>query len=249
MRYRAIIVLMVIFFSRVASQTPTPITDSPDDYLRFEDDSFISCLTTYFPSVFIKNEIDLKIFLRSKKFRSLRREFGDRRAMDFIFVRAMRLTNNNTAMALLLTTFSCFDHRTLGFKIPIFNLFFPLSNESEEEFHRRLSNLPAHLFADSPADTAGDRDKLQHFFGSAFLTYIFESKGSADRFGEFIEQGEDAIVVGGVNDERDKRANREGQRFGQALLEDNHRLPSELLRKSLTKEKVSFMDSHCVGVW
>jgi hypothetical protein len=46
---------------------------------------------------------------------------------------------------------------------------------------------------------------------------------------EFIEWGEDLFVVGGANDERDMRANRQGTAFGMALLEDETPLPSTYL--------------------
>jgi hypothetical protein len=77
---------------------------------------------------------------------------------------------------------------------------------------------------------AGDRDKLQHFFGSAFLSYSFESSGSAERVGDAIELGEESFVVGGVSDERDGRANHHGQMFGLTLLRDEDVRPSDFLQ-------------------
>jgi hypothetical protein len=243
------ILMMFVLLVPASAQVSAPPNDSLSGYLQFEDSSPASCLITYLPPFFFQHEIELKSFIRSKKFRLLRKEFGDRRAIDVIFVHAMNLTNNNTAVALFLSMLACFDHRTVGLRIPVFNLFFPLTNESEDEYNRRVANLPSRLFSDSPPDSNGDRDKVQHFFGSAFLSFIFESRESANRFGDFIEEGEEAIIVDGVNDERDKSANREGQRFGVALLDDNHRYPSTYLRKSLKKVGMSFDNSHCIGVW
>ena len=173
--------------------------------------------------------MELKSFISSATFKKIRKRFGDPRAVDAIYIRAMQLTNNNTAIALLLSTFATFDHRLVGLKVPIFELFFPLTDESEEEYHRRVRNLPSRLYSDTPSDRQGDHDKLQHFFGSTFLTFTFESPQGAERIGDFIEEGEEAFIVGGVRDDRDKRANRQGRRFALALLEDNHRLPSEFL--------------------
>ncbi len=249
MRACGTILVLIGLVVPAVSQPSNPADDSLSEYFKFDDAPLYSCLFTYFPPVFIQHDMELKSFIRSKRFRALRRTVGDRRAMDIIFVRAMRLTNNNTAMALLLATLSSFDHRVVELRIPLFNIFFALSNESEEEFVRRLVNLPSRLFIDSPADSSADRDKLQHFFGSAFLTYIFESRASADRFGEFIENEEEDLIVGGVNDDRDRRMNREGQRFGSALLEDNHSLPTMFLRESLAHDKVSSEEYHCIGVW
>jgi hypothetical protein len=223
--------------------------DSLESYFRFEDASPLSCLFTYFPPLLIQHEMELKQFVRSHRFGLLRKVYGDRRAVDAIFVRAMRLTNNNTAISLLLSALASFEHRTVGFRVPVFRLFFPLSDESETEFSKRVANLPSRLFEDSPNDAHGDRDKLQHFFGSAFLTFIWESDGAAERFGDFVERAEDAVIVEGVDDDRDRNANREGQRFALHLLDDNHRLPSEFLKKRLLPSGLSVGQVNCIGVW
>jgi hypothetical protein len=124
------------------------------------------------------------------------------------------------------------EHRNFGIRIPVVGplLWVPLTSEFPEEFHKRVHALPTRLYADTPPDSDGDRDKLQHFFGSAFLSYTFESPGVSERIGEFIEWGEDKFVVEGALDERDNRANRQGQRFGLWLLSDDSVRPSRFLR-------------------
>ncbi len=233
MRTVMLIAVVCVLQPRVApAQAVLPPPDSLARYFRFDDPPPLACLLTYFPPFFIQHEIDMKRFVRSRALARIRRACGDLRAVDAVYIRAMQLTDNNTAMALLIATFACFDHRTVGLRIPLFSLFFPLTDESEEEFVRRVANLPSRLYSDTPPGAAGDRDKLQHFFGSAFFTFIFESRDAADRVGEFIENGEEVFIVGGVNDERDRRANHHGQDFGLALLDDNHRLPSEFFHPS-----------------
>ena len=249
MRFWGTILMLLLLISRVPAQRQEAQEDSLPDCLRFEESSPFGCFLTYLPPFLFQYEFGMKSFIRSRHFSTLRKKFGDRRAIDIIFVRAMNLTHNNTAISLLLSSVACFEHRTVGLKVPVFNLFFPLTNESEDEFDRRVANLPTRIFADSPPDSSGDRDKLQHFFGSAFLSFIFESRASADRIGEFIEEGEEAFIVGGVNDDRDKRANRDGQRFGSALLDDNHLYPSTYLHKSLKRVGMMFDNSYCIGVW
>jgi hypothetical protein len=221
----------MIFVVPNAASSQTAETDSLSSYFEFEDASPLSCLFTYFPPFFIQHGIELKSFVRSKTFHRLRNVYGDVRALDALFIRAMRMTNNNTAVSLLLATIASFDHRVVGLKIPVFNLYFPLSDESERDFLRRIKNLPSRLYADTPNDSSGDRDKLQHFLGSAFLTFAFESQDAAMRIGDFVEEGEEAFIVGGVNDDRDLRSDRQGQAFGAALLDDNRRLPSEFLKR------------------
>jgi hypothetical protein len=49
--------------------------------------------------------------------------------------------------------------------------------------------------------------------------------------GELIELGEDAIVEGGVYDERDKVANRDGSRFGIRSSDSLEALPSNYISR------------------
>jgi len=222
-------------------------TDSLAAYFRLEETSPLSCLMTYLPPLFIQYGLDLKAFIRSRTYAAIRRTCGDVRALDALFIRAMRLTNNNTAISLLLSTVAAFDHRDVALKVPVFALCFPLSDESEEDFRARVKNLPARLYGDTPAGEAGDRDKLQHFLGSAFIAFAFESGDASMRVGEFVEQGEGAFIVGGVDDDRDRRADREGQAFGAALLDDIHRLPSEFIGGAEHGHGNAL--STCVGAW
>lgn len=232
-RWLTIIVLGILFGAVDGRAQPT----DPDGATRagllrwfeFEEAPPFSCLYTYFPPLLIQNGVELKSFVRSATFRRIKTLFGDTRAIDAIFFYAMRLTNNNTAVSLFLCTTATLNHSIVGVKAPVFSLFFPLTSESEEEFNRRVRNLPGIIYADSPRQGEGDSDKLQHFFGSAFLTFISESASAAERFGEFIEQGEEAFILEGRLDDRDYRANRHGQQFGLALLEDHRRVPSQFL--------------------
>jgi len=228
-------------------------SDSLSGYLRFEETSPFTCLLTYFPPLLIQHGIELKSFIRSKEFQKIRQRYGDVRAVDAIYIQSMKLTDNNTAMALLLAAVASFDHRSVGLRVPVFKLFFALSNESELDFLARVNNLPTHLFFDAPVSHAGDRDKLQHFFGSAFLSFVFESRDPADRVGTFIEEGEDAFIVDGVLDERDMRANHLGQEFGLALLGDNQHVPSEFLRFEVARSRNGANpapeNQSCSGEW
>lgn len=253
-RVLVIVVVMVCSVGDVSAQPMIDSSDSLSAFFQFDDPPPLNCLFTFFPPFFIEHGIELKWFIRSKTFRRIRERFGDPRAIDAIFIRAMQMTNNNTAVSLFLATIACMDHQIIGLKVPIFALYLPLSNESEQEFNRRVSNLPRKLYEDSPMTSSGDRDKLQHLFGSTFLTFIFESRQPAERIGDFVEQGEDAFIVDGVLDERDMRANRQGQEFGLALLDDNHRLPSEFLNHEIAgatlTDSTQFTDQPiCSGIW
>ncbi|HYQ86832.1 MAG TPA: hypothetical protein VES59_06275 [Bacteroidota bacterium] len=248
MRLFAALIIISAGVPRGAAAQAKDVDSTDRAYFTLQDEAPLSCLLTYFPPLFIQHGIELKSFLRSKTFRHIRDRFGDVRALDAVYVRSMQLTDNNTAVALLLSTIASFDHRVVGLKVPILQLYFPLSNESQPEFDRRVGNLPTKLYPDTPP--GGDHDKLEHFFGSAFLTVAFETEEGADRVGIFVEKGEDAFIVGGVADARDLRADREGQRFGMALLENNRRMPSEFLGTEKAPEAAPpDGEPACAGVW
>ena len=184
----------------------------------------------FFPKV-IQDVYQLKDYIVSEEFALLRERGGDLDAVDDLFDRALALSWDNVYEALLITLCSTMDHRRIGINIPLLGplLWIPLTSEFEDEFDARVSALPRNLYADTPAGRAGDRDKLQHFFGSAFLTYVFESREVADRIGGFIELGEESAIVGGTPDERDFRTNWQGQEFGIALHGHPFVRPSEFL--------------------
>lgn len=213
--------------------------DTLEQYFEFKHFSPLSCLITWLPPFFARAGLEMKEFIRGESLRLIREGHGDVRAVDAIFIRAMNVTSGNTAIALFLSTVATFDHRVVGFRLPFFRFFFPLTNESAEEFAGRVSALPSRIYPDSPGSKAGDRDKLQHFFGSAFMTYLWESDGAAERIGYFVEQGEEAFVVDGALDERDSRANRHGQHFALALLAENGHLPSEYLHFGLAADTLT----------
>jgi hypothetical protein len=174
----------------------------------------------------------LKEYIRSEEFAGFRHRYGDVYAVDAIFERAVSLSWNNLFEALLISFFATMDHRRFGVEVPILGpvLWFPLSSEHPEEFEARVLCLPAKIYPDTPDHPAGDRDKLQHFFGSALIAYTFESRESSARVGYFVEWGEERFIVDGVVDDRDDRANWQGGEFGLALLDNELARPSLFLR-------------------
>ena len=248
MRPRAAILLSVILLCGGSIAAQDTRADAAEAYFTFTDPSPLSCLVAWFPPLLIQRGNDLKDFVRSDEFARLRWVYGDERAVDAIFVRAMQLTDNNTGISLLFSAVATMDHETVGINVPMIEIVFPLTSESQEDFLLRRERLPTNFYADTPPGKGGDRDKLQHFFGSAFLSFVFESPRTAERFGDFVERGEDAFIIGGVMDDRDFRANRNGQRFGAALLDNNRLFPSEFLRTVVASEPPCDL-STAPGVW
>jgi hypothetical protein len=103
----------------------------------------------------------------------------------------------------------------------------PLTLEKDSVFVQRFKHLPSRIYADTPKE--GDKDKLQHFFASAYLTYISEAPKLTRTTGNLVEWGEAKIVVGGTDDPRDKRANKHGESFGRDLIVVKTLLPSDYL--------------------
>src|SRR5258708_40282917 len=163
MRMPAAVIMIVASASHLLPAQPKEVDSTAqfEPYLTLHDDAPLSCLLTYFPPLFIQHGIELKAFVRSKTFRRLRDRLGDVRALDALYVRAMQLTDNNTAVALLLATIATFDHRLVGLKVPVFRFYFPLSDESHVGFDRRVNSLPRPLYEDSPAGWPGDPDNLR----------------------------------------------------------------------------------------
>ena len=184
-----------------------------------------------FPPKIIQDAAQLRAFVAGPEFDSLRSVRGDRAAVDTLYAEALRLSWKNTAEALLISMLATIEHRRLEFRLPLIGLILPLplTTEFQEEFDARVESLPGRLYADSPRTPHGDRDKLQHFFGSAFLAYILESEDRADDVGHFVESGESRFVPGETVDDRDIRTNRQGQRFARALLAGQDVRPTAFL--------------------
>jgi hypothetical protein len=181
----------------------------------------------------------LKEYVGSDEFRVYCSSRGDLAATDRIFEEALSLSWGNVYEALGIALATTLEHRRFGIRLPLLGplLWVPLTSEFEEAFEARVQALPRRLYADSPSGGSGDRDKLQHFFGSAFLAYTLESRAAAERVGAFIEWGEEAFVVDGALDERDYRANHQGQEFGLRLLEDDTVRPSDFLKFSIVEQR------------
>ena len=200
---------------------------------RDREPDLLAALSPFlFPKI-VQDGHRLKEYIRSAEFAESRNTRGDLYAVDLLFDGALRSSWNNPDEALLITFVAVMDHRTFGVRLPVVGelLWFPLTSEFNEEFSARVAALPSRLYPDTPPTPAGDRDKLQHFFGSALLTFLTESPDAAERVGLFVEWGERLFIVGGVYDERDLRANRQGQRFARRLLADPAALPSVSLQE------------------
>lgn len=152
-------------------------------------------------------------------------DLDDLDRMDMIYLRAMNESAGDIGGALLASLIATFEHRKIPFT---FGLSLPLTLEGKDAFDRRVERLPRRLFADMP--NGDDRDKLQHFFGSAWLAWALDNGTLADMIGLGIEVGEEMFISGGANDARDVRANRLAHMFVELLREYPRALPSVMFR-------------------
>jgi hypothetical protein len=165
----------------------------------------------------------LRAAMREQAFAARARSNGAM-AVDDIFEMAMRASDGDIGTALLAATTACFDHRMIHVKLGPLRIPVPLNLESDSLAACTHASLPSQLFDDSPPD--GDRDKLQHFFGSAYIAWSTRIPAVADAAGVMIELVEPALIDGGANDPRDLRANRAGRAFAGGFDDESYIVPS-----------------------
>jgi hypothetical protein len=180
----------------------------------------------------IKETKQIRAYIRDQRFAELVKRCGAVRAMDFIYLKALKISDHNLTRGLFLSMIACLDHQNVDLKVPLIGVVdLPLTFEEDSLFKARHRNLPSRLYSDTPPE--GDKDKLQHFFGSAYIAFASESRELARTSGDLIEWGEAQFVVGGVDDPRDRRSNKQGERFGHDLLSVKNLLPSDYLNLTI----------------
>lgn len=155
--------------------------------------------------------------------------------IDSIFSFALLQADSNISDALLFAAIGTIPYVKFPVEIPIFNIrirFLIFNKIDYLIFNKKMKNLPAKLFEDSPIGEFGDKDKLTHFFISAFLAYSLTEKISLG-LGKFVEAFENDFKVDGKEDERDLKMNYLGVEFGNRL-KDKLIFPSEIITKYKT---------------
>lgn len=151
-----------------------------------------------------------------------------RQAMDEIYFEALAETNGDKGAAYLATLVAVLEHRHIPLRILGVGIDIPLTLESDSIFKQRIGHLPKNIYGEGH----DDRDKLQHFFANAWLKRELGMEWLVVFIGELIEVGEDAMVDGGVYDERDKVANRDGITFAARSGDSLDARPSHYLSRT-----------------
>jgi hypothetical protein len=197
----------------------------------------LSLLSNVVTPQIVRDTREIRRFIRDPRFAELRTLCGDLRAVDAIYVRALKIAEFNIARALVIAMMGTLEHQRLNVRMPLVGaLPLPLTFEEDDLFAARVKNLPSQLYWDTPAGEHGDKDKLQHFFASAYIAYVTDSPEIARAAGNLVEWGEAQFIVGGADDQRDKRANKHGEMFGHDLVYVKTLLPSDYFTLPVDEE-------------
>jgi hypothetical protein len=177
-----------------------------------------------------KSVNSVSAYIASNNFYELKIKIGDAAASDSIFVEAVNVCNGNTGDALLTLMLATVPYNEVPIQIPIVKtmVYYPLTSADENTFLKKNENLPRYLFFDTPKNNYGDKDKLAHFFGSAFLSYESNIFDLGKLIGYFVESFEESFKVQSSVDLRDLNVNEYGRLFGTLLKENNKLLPSQI---------------------
>lgn len=173
----------------------------------------------------------LSEFIASDYFLELKKNNKDLALVDSIYSRAIEFYENDYQEALLALTFTTIPYSRVPLVIPLLKirLYYPLISASDSITNLKNQNLPNKLFFDSPDNDYGDKDKLAHFFGNAFIGYAENILKLADVFGYFVEAFEEDFKAQSEVDFRDIDVNWFGVLFGETLELNKKILPSQIM--------------------
>ena len=151
---------------------------------------------------------------------------------DSIFNKSVEYFNGDISEALLAATFATLPFRSIPIKFPLSSTRIDLviSRVPDSLFNARKAGIPSHLFFDSPQNSFGDKDKLAHFFGNAFLSYNISFFNLSKFMGIFVELFEQSFKVDGALNTKDIYINHFGELFGEVLNKSPKAQPSDILK-------------------
>lgn len=201
------------------------------------------CLSKYLLIIFIliffnnKNlpqSLEEGIFFLSKTIanKSVCNSCGnDLEKIDSLYNKAVIFFNKDTSDALLALTFATLPFQEMKINIPIIGVIpLKLPSVKGELFFKKRKNLFGNVFFDSPKTNFGDKDKVAHFFGNAFLGYSSNFLNPSKFLGVFVELFEDRFKSSNGVDRRDLQSNLLGELFGKSLKNNSNILPSDCFK-------------------
>jgi hypothetical protein len=151
--------------------------------------------------------------------------------IDSIYSFALKINHNQIGETLLSLTFATIPYNSVQITTPVFNIQidYPILSADESIFIKKNKKLPKYFLIDSPLNDFGDKDKLAHFFGSAFITYSFCVFDLTPLIGYFVEVFEENFVENSSIDVRDLCVNKIGSNFGRDLTSNKIAMPSKYI--------------------
>lgn len=198
---------------------------------------FVSLIFTEISAqIFIEKDLEEGItyivnFIISEKYDSLSKSNSDLDLIDTLYLRAVHFHKGAIDEALLTLTFATLAFKEMPLHIPFtsIRLGAKLPSGPDGTLKKKIPKIPRKVFIDSPQTSFGDKDKVAHFFGNAFLSYSVSLFNLSKFLSILVELFEDAFKVEGTIDNRDFIANFLGYHFGERLSSDKQHLPSQAL--------------------
>lgn len=173
----------------------------------------------------IRSGYDMRAYIASPEFGVFDSIASSEETFDEIYFEALAMAHGDLPDALLAASFGSFEHQFIPLTLFGAEIDLPLTNEDVARFRLRVSHLPGHLYR----IPEGDKDKIQHFYASAWLKSIFGMDWLVHLAGEAVEEGETLFVIGDSRDPRDVHANADGVRFELQAERHHDALPSKSL--------------------
>ncbi|MFA4924615.1 MAG: hypothetical protein WC557_10525 [Ignavibacteriaceae bacterium] len=179
----------------------------------------------------LSNEVQIiSEYIASDTFLALKGNDSELQSIDSLYLNALNITGNNVQEALLALTFAVVPYKNVPVRF-LFRFNYPLLSADDSTFKKKNKNLPKHFLADSPKNEFGDKDKLAHFFGNAFVAYTSQVFDLTTAIGYFVEVFEENFTPENQIDLRDLKINKLGEAFGKSLKKDQTLLPSIFINK------------------
>lgn len=168
--------------------------------------------------------------IRSNDFQNTKDENGDLAAVDSLFISTLKYFEGDISETLLALTFATVPFNKIDFRIPLVKktITIPLPSAQKKIFNEKVAKTPKYLFPDSFSSDYGDKDKLAHFFGNAFIRYSFRLFNLSKFLGIFVEFMEEGFFVNGEFSKKDILVNHLGEFFAEALIKNPNSVPSEV---------------------
>ncbi|PJA98778.1 MAG: hypothetical protein CO128_05510 [Ignavibacteriales bacterium CG_4_9_14_3_um_filter_30_11] len=174
-------------------------------------------------------EFTSNYILSKEYYNNLKNKF-DLQLIDLIYNNQLKHQKMDIKEALLSLTFALVQVRVVSINFPILGTInYPLVSVNDSLFELKNKFLPKQVFWDSNLNDFGDKDKLSHFFGSAFISYNSNIFDFGDLIGYFIEVFEEVFQIQSSIDKRDMMTNYLGNIFGDLLKYNKNILPSQVL--------------------